>query len=281
MLRPRTALIVRLMNENTKRRAVKSAQRAFAVGVAIASVAVLFALSDRQARAQQAGSRASTQNNADTQNSAGAGDDGSAGTKGGGSGGASAAAMSGQGSSSVTSTGPGGVNQHRFGGGTSTPVIDPPPVPPGIEPAPPGTQTELPALADSTGIASLGNNANENYVLGRGGLCEGYELGRMSVQERIRGANLERLRAAQRYLAPGFRAESMETPVYILANYQQLLETARPDLALAGTYLGLMATRRITAEVVTAVNNTLCLATADSQAESISQTAETQRLVAR
>lgn len=259
---------------------MRSVGRAFTVGLAIAGVAVLFALSDRQAHAQQAGSRASAQSDAGTQNNAGARDDGSAGTKGSGSGGASAAAMSGQGSPSGTSTGPGGVNQHRFGGGTSTPVIDPP-VPPGIEPAPPGTQTEPPALADSTGIASLGNDVNENYVLGRGGLCEGYELGRMSVEERIRGANRERLSAAQRYLAPGFRAESMETPAFILANYQQELETARPNLALAGTYLGLVATRRITAEVVTAVNNTLCLATADSQAESISQTAETQRLVTR
>lgn len=255
------------MKEITRARAVKSTQRSVAVGFVIAGVVMLVALPDRQVHAQQAGSRASVQNNA------GAGDDGSAGTKGSGSGGASAAAMSGQGSPAGTSAGPGAVNQHRAGGPTPTPVIDPP--------APPGTETELPTIADSTGIASLGGDVSENYVLGRGGLCEDHELGRMSVEERIRGANRERLSAAQRYLAPGLGAVTMETPIYILANYQQELETARPNLALAGTYLGLLATRRITTEVVTAVNNTLCLATADSQAEFISQTAETQRLAAR
>lgn len=225
---------------------------------------MLSTLSILPVHAQQSGLRAASQS--------GAGDDGAAGTKGSGSGGTSAGAMSGQGSASGVSAGPGAVNLHRSGG----PTAPEPPAPP----PPPGTDTEPPALADSTGIASLGSEASGIYVLGRGGRCEGYELGRMSVEQRVRGENRNRLNAIQRYLAPGFQADDMQTPIYILANYQQELESARPNLTLAGTYLGLVATRRIDADVVTEVNNALCLAIADVQAESISQTAEAQRLSA-
>ena len=197
-----------------------------------------------------------------------------------GSAGTTAGASTGRGSPSGTSRGPGPTNQNRFGGEAPAPVPPPGPTPP--------PTAEIPSATDDPSATSnlrayLGDSgsAGEDYVLGRGGRCQDYELGRMTVEQRIAGANLERLNAAEAYLAPDFTADAPKTPIYILANYQQELEQAKPSLTLAGTYLGLVATRRVTSDVVVRVNNLLCLSTAPSQAESISQMAETQRLAVR
>ena len=197
---------------------------------------------------------------------------GVAGPQGSGSGGTTAGASAGAGSPSGTGTGPGPVNQNRFGG---SPAETPEEPTDGDDGAP----SVLSSMqSDLDGDAGRGG---EGYVLGRGGRCEDYELGRMTVEERIRGANRDRLAAAEAYLAPGFADGEPRTPAYILANYQQELEQTEASLVLAGTYLGLVATRRVTPEVVVQVNNLLCLATVPKQAESIAMAAETQRLMVR
>ena len=201
---------------------------------------------------------------------------GTAAPQGTGSGGstAGAGAMTGSG----TTAGPGSINQQRYGGGVS---VTPEPLP--VDDGPTATDTGLPA-ASSMSASLVGTDsgaAGEDYVLGRGGRCEDYELGRMTVAERISGPNMERLAAARNYLAPVHEAGDAKTPAYILANYQQELESTDPSLTLAGTYLGLVATRRVTPDVVEQVNNLLCLATAQVQAEGIAQTAEAQRLLVR
>ena len=209
---------------------------------------------------------------------------GSGGTSGGiaspqgaGAGGTTAGRSAGPGSPAGASTGPGPVNQNRFGGRPANPI------PPDVPPPGDDTPTTVVDTGNSIAISALGDGgtAGENYVMGRGGRCEDYELGRMRDEERVAGTNLERLAAAELFLAPDFRSGGPRTPTYILANYQQELEQSAPSLELAGTYLGLIATRRITPTIVEQVNNLLCLASAEPQAERIAQAAETQRLMVR
>lgn len=107
--------------------------------------------------------------------------------------------------------------------------------------------------------------------------CSGYKLTGMTQEQRLSGKNLERLRAAQSELAPGFAPESVKTGLYLLADYQEELEKRRPDVTLAASYLALASTVPVTAARFRDVNALLCVSTAKVTAESIQKLAESLR----
>lgn len=118
---------------------------------------------------------------------------------------------------------------------------------------------------------------HDEQVAPRSPWCAGYKLAHMSQQQRLSGHNLNRLRAAQSTLAPSFEPETVKTGLYLLADYQELLEKRRPDVVLAASYLALASTVPITAVRYREVNALLCVSTTKSVATSIQKTAESLR----
>ncbi len=118
---------------------------------------------------------------------------------------------------------------------------------------------------------------NDSRTAPHGPWCGGYKLGNLTQQERLNGINLDRLRAAQMELAPGFAPETVKTGLYLLADYQEELEKRRPDAVLAANYLALASTVPITATRYRDVNALLCVSTTQSLAASIQKMAEAFR----
>lgn len=106
--------------------------------------------------------------------------------------------------------------------------------------------------------------------------CGDYRFN-ITETQRLDGANLERLRAAQAELAPGFAAGTSKTELYLLADYQAELGKRRPDTILAANYLALASAVPITAERYRQVNALLCVSTTAGQAMAIQSMAETLR----
>jgi len=109
------------------------------------------------------------------------------------------------------------------------------------------------------------------------GWCADHRLGQLTPQQRIKGPNLARLRAAQAELAPGFEAGSTRTGLDLLAAYQEELEKRRPDPTLAASYLALASAVPITAARVRQVNALLCVSTTHAIARTVTAEAEAQR----
>jgi hypothetical protein len=107
--------------------------------------------------------------------------------------------------------------------------------------------------------------------------CGDHRLGRLTMQQRLEGRNLARLRAAQAELAPGFEAGTAKTGLHLLAAYQEELEKRRPDAALAASYLALASAVPITAARYRQVNAVLCVSTTRATAHTIEAAAEADR----
>lgn len=107
--------------------------------------------------------------------------------------------------------------------------------------------------------------------------CHGFRLGTLSGSNRLTGANLQRLRAAQAELAPGFSTGSARTGLDLLAGYQEQLERPQPDIALAANYLALVSTVPITLRTVRTLNALLCVSTTRTDAERVAAAAEISR----
>ncbi len=198
---------------------------------------------------------------------------GIAGPRGAGAGGTTAGSSNGGGSAaggSATSTGPGSVNQNRYGG--SVPVAPPP----GTD-DPPGTVTP-PDDATVTNILDMlqgGTSGGESYSFPD--RCAYASPDRLSRADRLSGSNLQHLAAAQYLLAPNFDPGKARTALVLLANYQEELAKRQPDAAVAASYLALTSTRPITADTVGKVNALLCVATTKRTADEIADNAESQR----
>lgn len=184
---------------------------------------------------------------------------GTAGPQGQGTGGSAAGSPATGGSG--TSTGPGSVNQNRYGG----PTIPAPPVSP---PAP---------IGPTPVVDTSGRPAIDLEKLSRSDLCGDYRYGVRRMQDRLSGSNVRRIDFAQRYLAPGFDAAGKKTGLQILAGYQEEMEKPRPNVLLAATYLSMVSTIAITAPVVEQVNAILCIATSPRRISDIVDAARRQR----
>lgn len=140
-------------------------------------------------------------------------------------------------------SGPQGTEATRpgyMGGREATPVT-PPPLPPG---------TTITTLVES-----------------RFGDCSG----------RTGSANMDRIGAVAQYLAHPAQTEGSSTARYLLADLQEELAKPRPDLTLAGTYLGIASAVPVTPALVADVGISLCAPVAEHAAQVIARVAETQR----
>ncbi len=108
--------------------------------------------------------------------------------------------------------------------------------------------------------------------------CSNFRLGALSAKTRMDAANLQRLRAAQEELAPGFTAGGARTGLDLLAGYQEQLERRHPDIGLASTYLAMVSTVPVTTDALRRVNALLCVSTTRATAAQIAATAEAARL---
>lgn len=184
---------------------------------------------------------------------------GTAGSRGQGTGGSTAGARSGAGSGpsgSTVSNGPGPVNQNQFGGAFPT------------TPTPTDPQT----TSGSTTVMTIlnGTEASDITFPGR---CGTHPLTGMSPRDRMSGQNLEFLKAAQAYVAPGYNPGPDESGLHLLGDYQETLESTHPDAQLAGLYLRLASSRPITPDMVTRVNTILCVSASSNLVKSITSNA--------
>lgn len=102
---------------------------------------------------------------------------------------------------------------------------------------------------------------------------------RLKVKDRISGRNQSRLSEASRFLWPGsgeYKTEA-QSPIYILAEFQEELEKSEPDLHVAGAYLGLVSARPLEPRLVRELASFLCVDITDEQAIRIATVAEMQR----
>lgn len=99
--------------------------------------------------------------------------------------------------------------------------------------------------------------------------------GALSHEARISGSNIGRLETVSRYLARGPKKDGSTT--YLLADLQEELQKAKPDLTLAGTYLGIIAKTAITPQLTMDIGESLCAPMSPNAAEQIAAIAEVQR----
>lgn len=99
--------------------------------------------------------------------------------------------------------------------------------------------------------------------------------GALSHEARISGSNIGRLETISRHLARGPKRNGNET--YLLADLQEELQKAKPDLTLAGTYLGIVAKTAITPQLTMDIGESLCAPLSPGAAEQIAAIAEAQR----
>ncbi len=103
--------------------------------------------------------------------------------------------------------------------------------------------------------------------------CDGFEVARLSPDARMSGANRERLKAAERLVAPGLAETRSISGLSLLGGYQEEMERPRPDVATAATYLATVSAIVITPEVVGQVNGLLCVTTTARRAAEIAGSA--------
>src|SRR5512146_2783886 len=141
------------------------------------------------------------------------------------------------------SSGPQGTEASRTGymGGRETTPVPPPPLPPGP------TITTL--------------------VETRFGDCAA----------RATGADMDRISTVAQYLSHPAQAQAGSTARYLLADLREELAKPRPDLTLAGTYLGIASAMPVTPALVADVGNSLCAPVSEHAAQTIARVAEAQR----
>jgi hypothetical protein len=64
---------------------------------------------------------------------------------------------------------------------------------------------------------------------------------------------------------------------FLIANFQEEMDKPKPDLQLAGIYLGTVAGKPVTVDTVTTIGRALCVNVGGGQAEPVAVAAETQR----
>jgi len=109
------------------------------------------------------------------------------------------------------------------------------------------------------------------------GKCPTPGTSALSAQARISGDNLGRVETVSKYVTRGAKQDGNTTATYLLVDLQEELQKAKPDLTLAGTYLGLVATTAITPSLATDIGESLCAPMSGNAAELVARIAEAQR----
>ena len=207
------------------------------------------------AHAQQAG------NAGETANGSSGTSGGIAGPQGRGVGGTTAGA--GTVSNSGTSSGPGGVNQNRYGGRANQPAPDQP-------------QEGEAATEQDNQIASQGQDVirDMDFLWQDKDWCGGFDQSELGGKARLRGKNKKRLEAVQKYVAPYFNPQGDMSGIRILAAYQEEFGKIRPDAHLAGVYLGLVSAGTLTEKDIENINALLCITISQKQMRAIVRAVE-------
>jgi hypothetical protein len=189
-------------------------------------------------------------------------------------GGGTAGATSRNGASGVSNPSPGGspamtggpqsssgpqtnqTSRSGYVGGRSTEVVNPPV-------NPPGTPTTYSSITSAT-TAQFGR-------------CPTPGANPMTAQARLSGDNFGRIETVSRYLTSDRKLASNSNARYLLVVLQEELQKTRPDLVLAGTYLGIIATKAITPSLAADVSESLCAPLSNSAAETMAGVAEAQQ----
>lgn len=122
-----------------------------------------------------------------------------------------------------------------------------------------------------------GGGPSASAGLKSAGRCDDVGTG-MTADAQYSKANLARMKAAYAIVSPDAAAAGQMPSPYLLANFQAEVTKAKPDMLLAGTYLGLVAEQPVTPEAVKKVCWRMCAPVGGDAAEQIAQVAENQRL---
>lgn len=164
-------------------------------------------------------------------------------------------------------------SRHRFG----ISISDVPDVPPGDEP--PG---EVPPPVPPAGDDPAGGgvaDATEGRRA-RAGRCDNFRPGVLDFVRRLSGPNLARLYVVNAYVsprAPKGKQRATGSPLLNLAYFQAELEKPKPDLLVAGTFLGLAADVPVDKKIASEAAIALCVSAPEGQAGLLADIAEAQR----
>jgi len=122
-----------------------------------------------------------------------------------------------------------------------------------------------------------GPAVNVRATLDESARCEGVSSG-MAVALQFSGANLLRLNTARGLVDPALAASGKIGSPYLMGNLQSELTKPKPNIELAGTYLGLLAKVPVSPDTVKKVGFQLCAVVGDGPAKEIAQVAEEQRV---
>ena len=162
---------------------------------------------------------------------------------------------------------------------------------PGYSAGPTGTTTQRSGYLggrDTTteggGDAGTSTTSTVNTVVPRGlgseVNCHDFSPSDMTPTARLSGQNMARIEDVRALIGEGeaSRAAGPRPSRYLLANFQEELAKPHPDLAAAGTYLGIASQDPVTPQLVLRASRLLCVPMNESEAASISSVAEQQRL---
>lgn len=161
---------------------------------------------------------------------------------------------------------------------------------PGSSAGPTGTTTQRSGYlggreTTTEGGADTGTSTTNtvNVVVPRGSgsevNCHDFSPSDLTPTARLSGQNMVRIENVRALIGEGVASRASPRPSrYLLANFQEELAKTHPDLAAAGTYLGIASQESVTPQVVLRVSRILCVPMNESEAASISSVAEQQRL---
>jgi hypothetical protein len=142
-------------------------------------------------------------------------------------------------------------------------------------PAPHAALAASPAAATTSTPGHQAPPANRS-LLTSGEWCAQYRPGHLSDEARLAGGNRRRLAAAQAALAPGFTAGRTGDGLRLLADYQAIMETRKPDRVLAATYLAVASAVPVDLRMVERVNRLLCVTASSPVARGIATIANAE-----
>lgn len=188
------------------------------------------------------------------------------------------------------SASPHGATDRRFGGGSGIATLDAVPEGPGYNYGP-GPQFQLrywggwniPAdlvspvqVVEAAPLGTGGGGGGPALSLAGADRCEGVG-GQTSAAKRIDGRNLSRINGVHA-LVVGNAVQPEKVAPFLIANFQEEMEKAKPDVRLAGVYLGTVASQPVTPDTVLRAGAALCVSVDAKQAEAIAAAAEEQRV---
>lgn len=196
-------------------------------------------------------------------------------TKRGSTAGAPSGAVGGGSTGASNRGGAGGVGNPSPGGGPATAGE------PGSNNGPQGTETSRPGYLGGRNTETVNpppaNTITINSVtVAQFGRCP-MPGGALSAEARMSGDNVGRIETVSRHLTRGPKKDDAADARYLLADLQEELQKAKPDLTLAGTYLGIVAKTAITPSLAADIGESLCSPMSASAADQVAKIAEAQR----